>query len=262
MCPSCRLDSPLAAACSALLWVALAAPPAVAQQPDRPALERLEEAYSAEVVDGVADLLERAEAEGLPARALADKALEGAAKRVPGDRLLEAVDRRRMGLARAAEALGEGGDPASVKAGAGALDVGVGPDAIRRIGDVAAEAERPTALVVLGELHRLGVPVERAVEAVARALERDAGAAGLWALDARVRTALRQGLNPGTALAAAVRGPFHPRGGPPGLLPGAPGGLSGPPVPPGSGPPSEGLPGEANPPGGDAPAGPPPGSGG
>lgn len=262
MCPSCRLDRTLTAACSALLWVALATPSVAGQQPDRTSLERLERAYSAEVVGGVTDLLERAEAEGLPARTLADKALEGAAKRVTGDRLLEAVDRRRAGLARAAAALDEGADPASVKAGTGALNVGVGPDAIRRIGEVAAEADRPTALVVLGDLHRLGVPVERAAEAVARALEGGAGAAALWALDARVRTALRQGLNTGTALKAAVRGPSRPRRGPPGLLPGAAGGLSGPPVPPGAGPPSEGIPGEAGAPGDDGPADPPPGSGG
>lgn len=262
MLPNCRLDRPRTAACSALLWVALAAPQVAAQQPDRPALERLEQAYSAEVIDGVADLLERADAEGLPAQALADKALEGAAKRVPGDRLLEVLERRRAGLGRAAEALGEGADPASVKAGAGALNVGVAPDAIRRIGDVAAEAERPTALVVLGELHRLGVPVERAAEAVARALERDAGAAGLWALDARVRAAARGGASPGAALAAAGQGPLLPRGGPSGLIPGAPGELPGPPVPPGTGPPSGRPPGEAGPPGDDPPAGPPPGSGG
>lgn len=261
MRPNCRLDRPLRAACSALLWVALATPPVAAQQPDRPALERLERAYSAEVVDGVADLLERADAEGVPPQALPDKALEGAAKRVPGDRLVEALDRRRANLAQAAEALGEGADPASVKAGAGALDAGVAPDAIGRIGDVAAEAERPTALVVLGELYRLGVPVERAVEAVARVLEREAGAGGLWALDARVRAAVREGRGP-EAVAMAVRGPVPLRGAPPRLLPGAPGRLPGPPVPPGSGPSSEGPAGEAGPPGDDPPSGLPSGSGG
>lgn len=262
MCPRCRFDRPLTAACPTLLVLVLVAPQAAAQQPDRPALERLEQAYSAEVVDRAADLLERADAEGLPAQALADDALEGAAKHVPGDRLLEALDRRRAGLARADELLGEGADPVSVKAAAGALDVGVAPDAIGRIGHVAAEAHRPTALVVLGELHRLSVPVERAAEAVATALKQEAGAAGLRALDARVRTTVRQGLSPEGALAAAVRGPSLPRGGPPGLLPGAPSGVTAPPVPPGTGPPSEGPAGEAGPPRDDPPAGAPPGSGG
>lgn len=261
MFSSCRFDRPLTAACSALLWVALAVPHVEAQQPDRQALERLERAYSAEVVDGVADVLERADAEGLPTKALADKAREGAAKRVPDDRLVEALERRRAGLARAAEALGEGADPASVKAGATALSAGVGADAIRRIGSVAAEATRPTALLVLGELHRLEVPVERAAEAVARALEREAGAAGLWALGARVRAAVREGRGPEEAVATAVRGPVPLRGAPPALLPSAPGGLTGPPVPPGSGPPSEGPAGETGPPGDDPPSGPPSGSG-
>lgn len=258
MFSSSRLDRPLTAVGSALVLLALAAPPAGAQQPDRPTLDALEQAYPLEVVDRVDDLLERTEAEGLPARPLAEKALEGAAKRVPGDRLLEALEHRRTGLDRAAEALGPGADAASLKAGAAALAQGLRPDHLQRIGEVAPEADRPAALVVLGELNRLDVPVDRALEAVISVLERD-GAAGLWALEERARAAERNGASPRAALAAAARGPL-PGAGSSGLAPALPGELPARPVPPGTGPPSEGPPGEDDPPGDDTPNGPPPGS--
>lgn len=236
--------------------------PAASQQAD--GLDRLEGEYPADVIRGVEDVLERAGELGLPRQAMADKALEGAAKRVPGDRLLQALERRLDGLRTAADALPADAGPASVRAGADALGQGLDPDDVRGIGEVASEAERPAALVVLGELSRLGLPVDQAETSVARALERGGGSASVLALGQQVRDAVRAGESPLAALQRAGVGPFgsgFPGVGPPEGFPGGgPPGLAGPPVPPGAGPPG-GFPGQGlpddGPPGDGPPDGPP-----
>lgn len=231
--------------------------PAAAQQAD--GLDRLEGEYPADVIRGVEDVLDRAGELGVPRRALADKALEGAAKGVPGDRLLAALERRLDGLRTAADALPADAGPASLRAGADALGQGLEPDDVRGIGELASEADRPAALVVLGELSRLGVPVEQAEASVAQALERGDGAGSVLAVGQQVRDAVQAGESPLAALERAGVGPFgsgFPGVGPPGGFPGGPAGLAGPPVPPGAGPPG-GFPG--GPPGDGPPDGPPTG---
>lgn len=235
--------------------------PAAAQQAD--GLDRLERDYPADVIRGVEDVLERAGELGLPRQALADKALEGAAKRVPGDRLLQALERRLDGLRTAADALPADAGPASVRAGADALGQGLDPDDVRGIGELASEADRPAALTVLGELSRLGVPVDQAEASVAQALERGDGSGSVLALGQQVRDAVQAGESPLAALQRAGVGPFgsgFPGVGPPGGFPGGgPPGLAGPPVPPGAGPPGGfpgGPPGDG-PPGDGPPTGPP-----
>lgn len=247
---------------TALLAAALMAiaSPAAAQQAD--AMERLAERYPADVVRGVEDVLARADGLGLPDRALADKALEGAAKGVPGDRLLGALERRLETLRTASGALPAGAGEASLRAGADALAQGLSGEDVGRVGEVASAADRPAALVVLGELSRLKVPVDRAVEAVTRALEDGQDGLAAMALGRRVRQAVRAGRSPLEALRQAEIGPFGPgfpgRGRALGWADGGPPGLAGPPVPPGAGPPGE-LPPQVpdDGPPGDPPATPP-----
>lgn len=246
---------------AAALAVALAAgsAPAAAQEAAVP--ERVSERYPADVVRGVEDLLERAGDLGLPGRVVADGALEGAAKRVPGDRLLRALERRLEGLRAASRALPADAGSSSLRAGADALAQGVSPADLRRVGEAAPEAERPAALVVLGELTRLGVPADRALESVVRAAERDRGGARVTALGQRVRRAVTAGESPLSALEAAGVGAFGsdvPGRGPGGGFPGeGPPGHAGPPVPPGAGPPGE-PPGRGQGPPGDGPPADPP----
>lgn len=214
--------------------------PVAAQEHD--ALDRLARDYPADVVRGVEDVLERAGELGLPGQAMADKALEGAAKRVPGDRLLEALERRLDGLQTAADALPADAGAASVQAGADALGQGLDPEDLRGIGEVASEAERPAALVVLGELASLGIPVGEAMGTVRDALERGEDSRSMMALGQQVRDAVRAGQSPLDALQEAGVGPFgsgFPGGGPfgSGIPGGGPTGMAGPPVPPGAGPP-------------------------
>lgn len=224
-------------------------------------VQTVRRAYSGEVADRVRDVLARAEQRGLGRASLAEKALEGAAKRVPADRLVEALGRRLARLERAREALGPGADAASLEAAGEALGRGLSAEHVRRVAEAASDAERPAALVALAELKTIGVPVDRALAAVESALARGAGPGELMELGTRVRVAMRRGARPGAAARAAARGPG------PGALPVAgalvPTGLpaaSGPPVPPGTGPPA-GSPGGGRP-GGDPPGVPGPASGG
>lgn len=256
---------------AALLAAALLSVPAPATAQQDADLERLARDYPADVVRGVEDVLARAADLGAPRGALVDKALEGAAKRVPGDRLVRALELRLEGLRTAATSLPTGAGEASLRAGADALSQGVRPADLRRIGQVASEAERPAALVVLGELAGLGVPVDEALATVERAMERGQGGQPVMALGQRVRDAVRAGRSPLEALGRAGVGPFgpgFPGRGPPGGFPGGgPPGHAGPPVPPGAGPPGDfpgpgdGPPGEGPPDGGPAndPAAAPPG---
>lgn len=233
--------------------------PVAAQQPD--AMDRLARDYPEDVIRGVEDVLDRADELGLPRQALADKALEGVAKGVPGDRLLPALQRRLTGLQSAADALPADAGPASVRAGADALGQGLTPEDLRGIGQVASEADRPAALMVLGELASLGVPVDQAEQSVRRALERGDGSGSMMALGQQVRQAVRAGQSPLAALQQAGVGRFgsgFPGVGPPGGFPGGPPGMAGPPVPPGAGPPG-GFPPGAGPPGDGPPDGPPAG---
>lgn len=226
------------------------------------ALERLSGQYPGDVVRNVGDVLARAEGLGLPRQDLADRALEGAAKGVPGDRLVEALERRLEGLRTASEALPAGAGEASVRAGADALVQGLSPADVERVGEVASEADRPAALVVLGELSRMELPVDQALSSVRRALEGGGGGMEVMALGRRVRQALRAGVSPLDALRRAGTGPFGPgfpgRGPAAGFTDIGPPGFAGPPVPPGAGPPGQ-PPGQAPPDGppGEPPAGPP-----
>lgn len=251
-----------AAALLAIVSLAAAVAPVGAQQQpehDDAAADAVRTAYSDAVVERVSEILDRARRNGLPSRPLADRALEGAAKGVAGDRLVEGMEGRLANLRRSARALGPAADPASVKAGADALSQGLATGDLRRVGDVASGAERPAALTVVAELKTIGVPVGRALDAVGETLTRGGGASSLLTLGVRVRSATRRGLSPRQALRAAG-GPLRAGASVPGALPGAGFfGAPGPPVPQGTEPPAGGDP--PGPPGDDVPDGPPVGGG-
>lgn len=215
---------------AAVLGLAATPPKAAGQEPPGEVLSRV---YSAEVVDGTRRLLRRSEALGLPSGVLADRALEGAAKGVPGTALIEGVERALAGLERASESLGPAATPASVEAGALALEQGLPAGELARIADAVPGAGTPAALLVVGELHRLGVPVARALEAVTRARARGAGAPAFLALGTRLRGEAR------TSRRAVLRARGSRGVGPPAApMPGpAVWGLPAPPVPPGTGAP-------------------------
>lgn len=217
--------------------------------------ERVEQAYSAERAAEIRALVREAARQGVPPEPLLDKALEGAAKGVAPTLVLGALSdySGRLGRARALVVPSE--SRAELVAAADALQRGVPEDVIRAA--AAEPGDDAIALVVLGDLVEMGVPVARAEEVVADALGRGARGERLLTVPAAVRRLIREGVLPPEAVTRVQEA--MSRGGPPGRVPGAgPGATPGgnppvsPPVPPGAGPP-EGRgrpPGSGGPPGG------------
>ncbi len=111
-------------------------------------------------------VLDSAAAQGLPVAPLLNRAYEGAARRVGGARLLAVVRAQWEALGDAREALGEDASVAELDAGATALRAGIDPRALQAVRTTRPPGEGVTALVVLTDLVRRGVPAATAREAV------------------------------------------------------------------------------------------------
>lgn len=216
----------------------VAAGPLRAQEDPR---DRVRQAFSPEAAERILEIVDGAAEAGLPVEPLLNKALEGAAKRVPAPRVADAISGLAGRLGTAREALGAGASTGTLVAGADALRRGVNRDAIREMAERAsAGRDASVALVVLGDLVELDVPVEDALATVTEALERGREGDDLFAVSAAVRRLIGQGIVPAqaaTAVDRVLRGLGAPPGVPPVNLPPAAGPPGGPPVPPGAGPP-------------------------
>ncbi|MDH3272023.1 MAG: hypothetical protein OEN56_11855 [Gemmatimonadota bacterium] len=135
---------------------------------------------------------------GVPAEPLFNKALEGAAKRVPTDRLLPAVQEHAGRLREARAALGPNAGVPLLVAGADALRRGVPSDALRSLPQ--DRPRSPVAVLVLAELLESGVPTDRALQTVREALQRRTRDAGMLDIPARVRRMVRDGVPPHEAI--------------------------------------------------------------
>ncbi len=190
----------------------------------------------------------------MPTGPLIAKALEGAAKGVPGDRVVAALSNYAERLGQARRVVGGDRDVTTVVAGADAMRRGVPAETV---GSLVAQHEGDLAvpLLVLGDLMVEGVPVEHAYGVVEEALSKGHGPDELLAIPGAVRRMMREGQSASDAARtvgnAIGRGRFGEVTGPPALLQTQPG--KGPPVPPGSGPPDHAGPkkdkGKGTPPG-------------
>lgn len=160
-----------------------------------------------------------AEQDGIPADILFNKALEGAAKGVPADRLPPAVEAYAGRLREVRMAFGpEAGGPMLV-AGADALQRGVGVELLRGLG---RERERsPVAVLVLADLVESGVANDHALALVREAMQRRAREQQMLDMPAEVRRLMRQGMSAGDASEQVRRALQRGRGG--GTPPVAPG---------------------------------------
>jgi len=168
-----------------------------------PRLERLDPATRGLV----ASVIDSAHAAGLPAEPLIQRALEGATKGAPGDRIVAAARRLAIDLGQARDALGPASG-AELEAGAAALRAGASPAVLS---ELRRARRRPLTvpLAVLADLVASGVPVDSAVSAVLalaatardadlvefrRAVERDIalGAPPAAAASVRVNAAARE----------------------------------------------------------------------
>ncbi len=159
---------------------------------------RVVQAFDAEAVQAIETIVAKAVAAGAPADALYDKALEGAAKGVPAVRILPALESYGERLVTAHGLLGTAASPASVVAGADALQRGVPPETLTAVGRDAGN-RGPVALVVLGDLAEAGVPSDQALETVREALGRNQEPDALLHVPGAVRRLLRDGVPPDRA---------------------------------------------------------------
>lgn len=164
---------------------------------------------------------------GLPVRPLINRALEGAARRSPSDRILRVVRDHAVALQVAKRALGATSSEDELEAGAVAVRAGLDDGALASIRDSRPLGAAVVPLVVVTDLVRRGVPIETAREAVVRlgrASRPDDALLGLqavvaknaqrgpgMALDALKRYVQSTGANPAPApLASPDRKPVRP----------------------------------------------------
>ncbi len=175
------------------LLLLLALPTAAGAQQDR--LARLREAYSAEVMARIESIVTEARQAGIPVGPIYNKALEGAAKRVPANLVVPALSEFAGRMGRARELLGPTAQAPWVVAGADALRRGVAPELVASLGRD-AEERAPIALLMIGDLVEAGIPADRALEVLREALARTRGEDALRDVPATIRRLVRQGARP------------------------------------------------------------------
>ena len=155
-------------------------------------LARIREVYSSDAAAQIEAVVEAARRNGVPVAPLYDKALEGAAKRVPAARVMPALREYSGRMERAQGLLGGTREVAWLVAGADALRRGVAADALASIGRDAG-TRTPIALVVMGDLVEAGVPTGRAIEVMQEALVRTTDEEGLLDVPTALRRLVRDG---------------------------------------------------------------------
>ncbi|HEY7502681.1 MAG TPA: hypothetical protein VH700_01185 [Gemmatimonadales bacterium] len=146
-------------------WLALAALlalPAASQAQDTRLTERLDAATATRVQQ----VVDSAQAGGLPGEPLVQKALEGATLGASDDRIVAAVQSLHGQLRRAREALGGGASDPELTAAAGALRAGLEPSALRRLQSLRPDQPLVVPIAVLTDLVAEGVPPADATRSV------------------------------------------------------------------------------------------------
>lgn len=151
---------------------------------------------------------------GLPTRPLINRALEGSARRMTGDRIVKVVRELTAALNEAKVALGAGSTSDELVAGAEALRAGYDARTVTAVRATRTPGSAVTALVVLTDLARSGVPTGTAREAVTSIAKLPRSDEALLGLQMAVAKNAQRG--PGMALDALNR---YVRG----TIPGSPG---------------------------------------
>jgi hypothetical protein len=218
-----RMQIPRAALLVSLLAVPLMPGHLVGQDPQPTPVEQADaraqasSVLSPEVFAQVDAEATDLEASGIAPAILYRKALEGAAKRVPEDRLVPGVLQyaARLRTARLAFATDPAGgariDPPLLVAGADALQRGVSPELLARLGDDGAQ-RTPVSVLVLADLVETGLGDERALGLVREAVQARTRDQRMLEIPAEARRLLRQGRSP-TDVAEDLRRALRRRGG-------------------------------------------------
>ena len=150
----------------------------------------------------VAALVDSARAAALPTEPLVQRALEGATKRAPTDRIVAAVRRLALDLGHARDALGPTASPTELGAAAAALRAGAPPATLTELRRIRRES-LTVPLAVLTDLVGSGVPVDSAAAAVL-SLAAKARDADLVEFRRAVERDIALGAPPASATAAAA----------------------------------------------------------
>lgn len=177
---------------------------------------RLDGRVSMDVARAVQAIAHDAAARGLPVEPLIQKAIEGGAKRVPGDRVIAAVRMLAVRLDEARGALHAGGiprpSPEAVESGADALNAGLTTGQVREIASVSRPPYDPAlTLRAAATLTALGVPAEQGLRLMARAIKTGRQPSDLLDLPNQVQIGMARGATAGEAAGEldAAQGPEH-----------------------------------------------------
>lgn len=140
---------------------------------------------------------------GLPVRPLVNRALEGAARRIPSERILKVVREHAAALHQARRALGERTTDDELETAAIALRAGLDERALEATRSSRGSGPVVVPLVVLTDLVRRGVPRANAQEAVTTLARQPKSDDLLLGLQATVAKNAQRG--PGMALEALNR---------------------------------------------------------
>ena len=182
---------------------------------------RLDRRVSPEVQQAVRSIAADAAAHGLPVDPLVQKAIEGGAKGVPGDRIISAVRALAGRLAEAKEAVSEAGVAAPsgdvVEGGADALNAGLSRSQVGALVRMSKPPQDPAlTLRVAATLAALGVPATQALELVQGMISAGRSPSDLLGLPGQVQAGVARGATPAQAAAGLARAAGGP---PPGRAP-------------------------------------------
>ncbi|MBI2796496.1 MAG: hypothetical protein HYX65_07335 [Gemmatimonadetes bacterium] len=150
-------------------------------------------------------LLDSARTARLPLATLQAKIAEGVSKGAEDEQIVRAVRELSGALSQARGALGAAASDAELVAGGGALQAGVSAGELRRLRTSAGTRSLATALVVLGDFVRRGVPKGPGLDAIAELLGTGATDEKFSDLRARVARDISTGVAAATALTARLK---------------------------------------------------------
>jgi hypothetical protein len=154
----------------------------------------------------VTTLVDSARSLGIPTEPVVDKALEGAAKRAPNDRIINVVRSRFGELVAARGALGSGALDAEVIAAADALHAGASAQVITALRTRRPNVPLTIPLAVLADLIARGVPADTASSAVLALATKPATDAEFANLRDDVERDIAKGVPPAITTTVRTRG--------------------------------------------------------
>lgn len=166
---------------------------------------RLTNRFRDGILTQVTQVVDSARAEGLPAEPLIDRALEGAAKGAPPDRIVVAIRHLWGELRTALDAFGDEATPAELTAGASALRAGATREDLAELRIRRPGQSLTVAAGVLADLVAVGVPSDTAVAAVL-AMAANSGDAEYIAFRRNVERDIALGASPTDALGVRLEG--------------------------------------------------------